>query len=95
MALTLRDELPGEVVFPSRPDPQGRTCPVVLRHHEDRDLLPPIWPTKTRAKLEVEAWIETPNRYRPHSSIGQISPVAFKVQQCNQSDKSKGRTAPC
>jgi putative transposase len=44
-----------------------------------------IWPTKTRAKLEVGAWIEDRyNRRRRHSSIGQISPVAFEMQHCNQ-----------
>jgi len=44
-----------------------------------------IWPTKNRAKREVGAWIEDRyNRRRRHSSIGQISPVAFEMQHCNQ-----------
>jgi transposase InsO family protein len=44
-----------------------------------------IWPTKARAKREVGAWIEDRyNRRRRHSSIGQISPVAFEMQHCNQ-----------
>jgi putative transposase len=44
-----------------------------------------VWPTKARAKLEVGAWIEERyNRRRRHSSIGQISPVAFEMQHCNQ-----------
>jgi transposase InsO family protein len=44
-----------------------------------------VWPTKARAKREVGAWIEDRyNRRRRHSSIGQISPVAFEMQHCNQ-----------
>ena len=44
-----------------------------------------VWPTKTRAKREVGAWIEDRyNRRRRHSSIGQINPVAFEMQHCNQ-----------
>jgi len=43
------------------------------------------WPTKMRAKLEVGAWIEDRyNRRRRHSSIGQVSPVTFERQHCNQ-----------
>jgi putative transposase len=45
-----------------------------------------VWPTKTRAKLAVGAWIEDRyNRRRRHSSIGQISPVTFEVKHCNHS----------
>ena len=41
MAITLRDELPGKSC--STPIPtRSANRPVVLRHHEDRDLLPPI-----------------------------------------------------
>jgi len=44
-----------------------------------------VWPTKKSAKLAVGAWIEDRyNRRRRHSSIGQISPVTFEMQQCNQ-----------
>lgn len=44
-----------------------------------------VWPTKAKAKLEVGAWIEDRyNRRRRHSSIGQISPVAFELQYSNQ-----------
>jgi transposase InsO family protein len=44
-----------------------------------------VWPTKTHAKLEVGAWIEDRyNRRRRHSSIGQISPVAFEMQYSTQ-----------
>ena len=44
-----------------------------------------VWPTKTRAKLAVRAWIEDRyNRHRRHSSIGQLSPVKFEMQHCNQ-----------
>jgi len=44
-----------------------------------------VWPTRAGAKLAVGAWIEDRyNRRRRHSSIGQISPVAFEVQHCNQ-----------
>lgn len=44
-----------------------------------------VWPTKTRAKLEVGAWIEDRyNRRRRHSSIAQISPVAFDMQYSTQ-----------
>lgn len=43
------------------------------------------WPSKARAKREVGAWIEDRyNRRRRHSSIGQISPVAFEMQHWNQ-----------
>jgi len=44
-----------------------------------------VWPTKARAKLAVGAWIEDRyNRRRRHSSIGQISPVAFELQYSNR-----------
>jgi putative transposase len=44
-----------------------------------------IWPSKTGASLAAGAWIEDRyNRRRRHSSIGQISPVAFEMQHCNQ-----------
>lgn len=44
-----------------------------------------IWPTKASAQQAVGAWIEDRyNRRRRHSSIGQISPVAFEMQHCNQ-----------
>jgi transposase InsO family protein len=44
-----------------------------------------VWPTRKRARLEVGAWIEDRyNRRRRHSSIGQISPVAFELQYSNQ-----------
>jgi putative transposase len=44
-----------------------------------------IWPTKAGAKVAVGAWIEDRyNRRRRHSSIGQISPVAFEMQHCDQ-----------
>jgi len=43
-----------------------------------------VWPTKTGAKHAVGTWIEDRyNRRRRHSSLGQISPVAFEVQHCN------------
>ena len=44
-----------------------------------------IWPTKVGASRAVGAWIEDRyNRRRRHSSIGQISPVAFEMQHSNQ-----------
>ena len=44
-----------------------------------------VWPTKTSAKLAVGAWIEDRyNRRRRHSSIGQISPVAYELQYSTQ-----------
>jgi len=42
-----------------------------------------VWPTKSRARREVGAWIEDRyNRRRRHSAIGQISPVTFELQHC-------------
>ena len=44
-----------------------------------------VWPTRAGAHQAVGAWIEERyNRRRRHSSIGQISPVAFEMQHCNQ-----------
>jgi len=44
-----------------------------------------VWPTQAGAKIAVGAWIEDRyNRRRRHSSIGQISPVAFEMQHSNQ-----------
>ena len=44
-----------------------------------------VWPTKAGASRAVGAWIEDRyNRRRRHSSIGQISPVAFEMQHSNQ-----------
>ncbi len=43
-----------------------------------------VWPTKADAAQAVGAWIEDRyNRRRRHSSIGQISPVSFEMQHCN------------
>jgi putative transposase len=44
-----------------------------------------VWPTRAGAHQAVGAWIEDRyNRRRRHSSIGQISPVAFEMQHSNQ-----------
>lgn len=44
-----------------------------------------VWPTKVGASRAVGAWIEDRyNRRRRHSSLGQISPVAFEMQHSNQ-----------
>ena len=44
-----------------------------------------IWPTRAGAQQAVGAWIEERyHRRRRHSSIGQISPVAFEMQHSNQ-----------
>jgi putative transposase len=44
-----------------------------------------VWPTKAGASRAVGAWIEDRyNRRRRHSSIGQVSPVAFEMQHSNQ-----------
>jgi len=42
-----------------------------------------VWPTQAEAKMAVGTWIE--ERYNRHSSIGQVSPVTFELQHCNQS----------
>ena len=44
-----------------------------------------VWPTKTRARLEVGGWIEDRyNRCRRHASLGQFTPVAFEIQYSNE-----------
>jgi len=44
-----------------------------------------VWSTKAGASVAVGAWIEDRyNRRRRHSSIGQISPVAFELRYSNQ-----------
>jgi len=44
-----------------------------------------VWPTRRSAKLAIGTWIEDRyNRRRRHSSIGQVSPVTFEMQQCDQ-----------
>ena len=40
-----------------------------------------VWTTRAGASRAVGAWIE--DRYRRHSSIGQISPVAYQMQHSN------------
>ncbi len=43
-----------------------------------------VWPTKAGAARAVGAWIEDRyNRRRRHSALGQISPVSFELQHCN------------
>jgi len=43
-----------------------------------------VWPTKAGAARAVGAWIEDRyNRRRRHSALGQISPVRFELQHCN------------
>jgi transposase InsO family protein len=40
-----------------------------------------VWPTRDRATREVGPWIENRyNRWRRHSSIGDVTPVAFELQ---------------
>ena len=44
-----------------------------------------VWPTQAAASRAVGAGIEDRyNQRRRHSSIGQISPVAFEMQHSNQ-----------
>lgn len=53
---------------------------VVLRHLEDRVLLPTSVADEEARSLEVGKWIEDRyNRRRRHASIGQVSPVAFEM----------------
>ena len=43
-----------------------------------------VWPNKAGAARAVGAWIEDRyNRRRRHSALGQISPVRFELQHCN------------
>ena len=43
-----------------------------------------VWPTKAGAARAVGDWIEDRyNRRRRHSALGQISPVRFELQHCN------------
>jgi putative transposase len=112
MAITLRGELPAQVVFHTDRGTQNAsaqtttfaadngitrsmdhtgTCwdnamaesffaTLKTEFHHRR-----IWPTRAGASLAVGAWIEDRyNRRRRHSSIGQISPVAFEMQHCHQ-----------
>jgi transposase InsO family protein len=45
--------------------------------------------------MAVGAWIEDRyNRRRRHSSIGQISPVTFEMQHCNQTAAAPKRHNP-
>lgn len=44
-----------------------------------------VWPTRAGASRAVGAWIENRyNRRRRHSALGQISPLSFELQHCNQ-----------
>ena len=45
-----------------------------------------VWPTKACASKAVGTWIEDRynRRRRRHSALGQISPVSFEMQHCNQ-----------
>jgi len=43
-----------------------------------------VWPTKAGAAQAIGAWIEDRyNRRRRHSALGQISPVRYELQHCN------------
>jgi transposase InsO family protein len=48
------------------------------------------WATK-KAAMEAVGWRteETYNRRRRHSSLGQLSPVTFEMQQLNQQPKDQ------
>jgi transposase InsO family protein len=112
MAITLRGELPGTVVFHADRGTQyasdqitrfaaanaltrsmGRTgvcwdnamAESFFATLKTEFYYRRIWPTKAGASRAVGAWIEDRyNRRRRHSSIGQISPVAFEMQHSNQ-----------
>ena len=44
-----------------------------------------VWPTRSRAKIEVGAWIEDRyNRRRRHASLGQVSLANFELQYSYQ-----------
>jgi transposase InsO family protein len=112
MAITLRGELPAEVVFHTDRGTQYASAQIT-QFAADNGITRSmgltgicwdnamaesffatlktefyyrrVWPSKSQAKREVGAWIEDRyNRRRRHSSIGQISPVAFEMQHCNQ-----------
>lgn len=112
MAITLRGELPAQVVFHTDRGTQYASEQITTFAAEngitrsmgytgicwDNAMAEPffatlktefyyrrIWPTRAGATTAVGAWIEDRyNRRRRHSSIGQISPVTFEMQHCNQ-----------
>ena len=113
MAITLRGELPGKVVFHTDRGTQYASAQITQFASENgitrsmgytgicwdnamaesffatfktEFFYRRVWPTKSGASQAVGAWIEDRyNRRRRHSAIGQISPVAFEMQHCNQS----------
>jgi putative transposase len=117
MAITLRGELPAQVVFHTDRGTQYASAQITKFAAEnaitrsmgytgicwDNAMAESffatlktefyyrrIWPTKAGAKLAVGAWIEERyNRRRRHSSIGQVSPVTFELQHCNQTAAQK------
>ena len=69
---------------------------IVLRHPENRVLLPPRLAHQTAARLAVGAWIEDRyNRRRRHSALGQISPVQFECNTATTPRQTSSRITPC
>ena len=56
----------------------------VVRHHRDGSLTVTHLDHRGKVKLPADYVKDRYNRRRRHSSIGQISPVAFEMQHCNQ-----------
>ena len=77
MAITMRAELPAQVVFRTDRGTQyvsAQNAALKTEFYHCR-----VWPARELAKLEVGAWIE--DRYRRRRApIGQVNPVTFELQ---------------
>jgi putative transposase len=54
-----------------------------------------VFDTVMEARILFDDWADVPNRYRPHSSLGYLSPAAFAAAWNSRKPSSNQLPSPC